>query len=153
MFRSAFDALRTIEGFKRRRISLWLLDLGDVSGNGVSELIVTVSAAVAQFERSLISERIKDAKRNLRRANKHQAGGRPFGWRFGEANGHGKARELVPDPIEQQALAEIVALRTEGWSLMKIRDEMRGRGFRISHQLVAHTLQRRAAAQTAGAAA
>jgi putative DNA-invertase from lambdoid prophage Rac len=39
-FRSAFDALATIESFKKRRISLWLLDLGgDVSGKGISELI------------------------------------------------------------------------------------------------------------------
>jgi DNA invertase Pin-like site-specific DNA recombinase len=100
-FRSAFDALATIESFKRREISLWLLDLGgDVSGNGISELIMTVLAAVAQFERSLISERIKDAKRNLRRGNKHQGGKRPFGWQFGETNGHGRARGLVSDEAE-----------------------------------------------------
>jgi DNA invertase Pin-like site-specific DNA recombinase len=149
-FRSALNALQTIQDFKKRHISLWLLDLGDVSGNGVSELIVTVLAAVAQFERTLISERIKDAKRNLRRAGKHQGGGRPFGWRFGEANGHGRARELIPVPEEQQALADIVALRAEGRSLMAIRDTMRARGHWISHQLVAHTLQR---AATAGGAA
>jgi DNA invertase Pin-like site-specific DNA recombinase len=28
MFRSAFDALRVIEDFRRRKISLWLLDPG-----------------------------------------------------------------------------------------------------------------------------
>jgi putative DNA-invertase from lambdoid prophage Rac len=40
MFRSALDALQTIESFKRRKVSLWLLDLGnDCSGNGISELI------------------------------------------------------------------------------------------------------------------
>jgi DNA invertase Pin-like site-specific DNA recombinase len=150
VFRSALDALRTIEDFKRRNIALWLLDLGDVSGNGVSELIDTVLAAVAQFERTLISERIKDAKRNLRRANKHQGGGRPFGWRFGKANGHGRARELIPDPDEQAALADIVALRAQGKSLMAIRDAMRARGFQISHQLVANTLQRRASAGECG---
>jgi putative DNA-invertase from lambdoid prophage Rac len=95
-FRSAFDPLETIKNFKRQRISLWLLDLGGgCSGNGISELIVTVLAAVAQFERGLISERIKGAKHNLRRGNKHQGGKRPFGWQFGEANGHGRARELV----------------------------------------------------------
>jgi hypothetical protein len=69
-------------------------------------LIVTVLAAVAQFERTLIPERIKDAKRNLRRGNRHHGGDRPFGWRLGEANGHGRARELVPDrrrsPISSQ---------------------------------------------------
>ena len=150
-FRSALDALRTIEDFKRRKISLWLLDLGDVSGNGVSELIVTVLAAVAQFERTLISERIKDAKRNLRRGNRHQGGSRPFGYRFGATNGHGKARELIPHPKEQAAIAEMIRMRnTEGASLMAIRDAMRARGFWISHQLVANTVQRHAAAGECG---
>jgi len=145
MFRSALDALQTIADFKRRKIGLWLLDLGnDCSGNGISELIMTVLAAVAQFERGLISERIKDAKRNLRRAGKHQGGGRPFGWRFGEANGHGRARELIPDPEEQAAIADIVMMRNEGRSLMAIRDAMRGRGFPNSHQLVANTIARHA---------
>ena len=116
-FRSALDALQTIQGFKRRRIALWLLDLGDVSRNGVSELIVTVLAAVAEFERRLCSERIKDAKANLRRQGKHQGGGRPFGWQFGKANGTGRARELIPDPEEQAAIAAIVAMRADGRSL------------------------------------
>jgi putative DNA-invertase from lambdoid prophage Rac len=142
-FRSAFDALGTIEGFKRRKISLWLLDLGgDVSGNGISELIMTVLAAVAQFERSLISERIKDAKRNLRRGNKHQGGKCPFGWQFGETNGHGRARELVPDEAEQVAITDIVAMRGTGATLMAIRDRLRGQGFAISHQSVANILSR-----------
>jgi putative DNA-invertase from lambdoid prophage Rac len=146
VFRSAFDALATIEGFKRRKISLWLLDLGgDVSGNGISELIMTVLAAVAQFECSLISERIKDAKRNLRRGNKHQGGKRPFGWQFGEA-GHGRARQLVPDEAEQAAIVDIVAMREAGRTLMDIRDTLRGQGFAISHQSVANILTRQEAA-------
>jgi DNA invertase Pin-like site-specific DNA recombinase len=118
-------------------------------GNGISELIMTVLAAVAQFERGLISERIKDAKRNLRRAGRHQGGGRPFGWQFGEANGHGRARELIPDPEEQAAIADIIAMRSEGKSLMAIRDAMRAQGFPISHQLVANTVARHAEAEGA----
>jgi DNA invertase Pin-like site-specific DNA recombinase len=146
-FRSALDALQTIESFKKRKISLWLLDLGnDCSANGISELMITVLAAVAQFERRLISERIKDAKANLRRASKHQGGSCPFGWRFGAANGHGRARELVPEPAEQVALADILKMRAAGRSLMDIRDTLRARGFRISHKLVANTIARQAAA-------
>jgi putative DNA-invertase from lambdoid prophage Rac len=143
-FRSAFDALATIESFKRRKISLWLLDLGgDVSGNGISELIMTVLAAVAQFERSLISERIKDAKRNLRRGDKHQGGKRPFGWQFGQANGHGRARELIPDEAEQSAITDIVLMRGTGATLMGIRDALRAKGHQVSHQTVANILNRR----------
>jgi DNA invertase Pin-like site-specific DNA recombinase len=48
VFRSSLDALHTIEELKRRKVSLWLLDLGgDVSGNGVSEMMLTILAAVA----------------------------------------------------------------------------------------------------------
>jgi DNA invertase Pin-like site-specific DNA recombinase len=141
-FRSALDALQVIQAFKKRGIALWALDLGDCSGSGVSKLIVTVLAAVAQFERSLISERIKDSKRNLRRSGKHQGGSRPFGWQFGAANGHGRARELIPDPVEQAAIAEIRAMRVDGRSLMQIRDTMRARGHWISHNLVASVCQR-----------
>jgi putative DNA-invertase from lambdoid prophage Rac len=149
-FRSAFDALSTIEGFKRRKIGLWLLDLGgDVSGNGISELIVTVLAAVAQFERTLISERIRDAKRHLRRANKHQGGKRPFGFQYGEATGAGRARDLVPDAEEQAAIAEIAALRAAGKSLEGIKDAMRERGHAICKKTVWNILYR----QEAGAAA
>jgi DNA invertase Pin-like site-specific DNA recombinase len=149
MFRNALDALQTIQTFKSRHISLWLLDLGDVC-NGANELIVTVLAAVAQHERGLISERIKDAKANLSRAGKDQGGGRPFGYRFGRVNGHGRARELIPDPDEQAAIADIIAMRSEGKSLMAIRDVMRSRGHRIRHNLVANTIARHAAAGKCG---
>ena len=67
----------------------------------------------------------------------------PFGWQFGEANGHGRARELVPDEAEQAAIADIVAMREGGRTLMDIRDTLRGQGFAISHQSVANILARR----------
>jgi len=150
-FRSAFDALATIQSFRQRKISLWLLDLGgDVSGNGIAELIMTVLAAVAQFERTLISERIKDSKVNLRRQGKHQGGYRPFGWRLGEPNGTGAAPVLVPDPAEQDAIADILELRQRGGSLMYIRDTLRERGFQISHECVRKILARRASAGECG---
>ena len=152
-FRSAFDALATIEGFKKRKIGLWLLDLGgDVSGNGISELTMTTLAAVAQFERGLIRERIKDTKANLRRSCRHQGGARPFGWRFGEASGHGRLRDLIPDETEQKAIAAIVAMRRAGRSLMAIRDTMQEAGHRISHVTVANIIQRHTAEAAAAAA-
>jgi putative DNA-invertase from lambdoid prophage Rac len=142
-FRSALDALQTIQSFRQRKISLWLLDLGgDVSGNGIAELIMTILAAVAQFERTLISERIKDSKVNLRRQGKHQGGVRPFGYRFGPPAGDGRAPVLVKDPAEQEAIADIFELRSRGGSLTYIRDVLRERGFRISHQTVANILAR-----------
>jgi putative DNA-invertase from lambdoid prophage Rac len=135
----------------RSRCGLWDLG-GDVSGNGISELIMTVLADVAQFERSLISERIKDAKHNLRRANEHQGGNRPFGYRLGQANGHGRARELIEDPAEQLAIADLVAMRAKSAFKMAIRDAMREHGHRISHQTVANILDQRAGVLAGSAA-
>ena len=92
--------------------------------------------------RALISERIKDCKRNLRRAGRHQGGRRPFGWVYGPVTGTGKARDLVPDDAEQAALADMIAMREAGRTLIGIRDIMRERGFRISHQAIANILAR-----------
>lgn len=150
-FRSALDALQTIESFKARKISLWLLDLGnDCSGNGISELIITVLVAVAQFERRLISERIKDAKINLRREGRHQGGTRPFGFRLGEISGRGTAPTLIPDEREQAAIKKIFAMRETGATLMAIRDAVRAMGHQISHQSVSNILARSEAALAPG---
>jgi DNA invertase Pin-like site-specific DNA recombinase len=142
MFRNALDALQTMQSFRERKISLWLLDLGnDCTGNGIAELIMTVLAAVAQFERGLISERIKDAKRNLKRQRRHLGGTRPFGYNVTDD------KQLVPAPEEQAAIAAMVTMRTAGAGLMVIRDAMRERGFPISHETVRQALRRHAEEQ------
>lgn len=149
IWRISLNALETIENFIRRKIGLLLLDLGDVTDSSIAQLIASVLAACAQFERALISERQGDAKARLRRQGRHQGGTRPFGWIVGAASSHATA--LIRDPGEQAAIAEIVALRDGGSSLMAIRDAIRGRGHRISHETVRQIIERHAA--TAGAAA
>jgi putative DNA-invertase from lambdoid prophage Rac len=139
VFRSSLDALNTIEELKRRRVGLWLLDLGgDVSGNGISEMILTILAAVAQFERVRIGERIRDARAHMRRQGRHLGGSRPFGYRL---EGGGKPT-LVPEPGEQAAIERMRALRQEGSTLFAIRDAMRAAGYAISHETVRQVLAR-----------
>jgi putative DNA-invertase from lambdoid prophage Rac len=140
MFRSAWDALNVIRDFQRRRISLWLLDLGgDVSGDGIAKLVLTILAAIAEFERERIGERIRDAKRHQRRAGQYLGGDRPFGWRIG---GDGA---LVEDEAEQSALAEMRDLRAAGDSYRSIAAHIKNtRGILISHQGVKRALARSA---------
>jgi DNA invertase Pin-like site-specific DNA recombinase len=140
MFRSAWDALNVIRDFQRRRISLWLLDLGgDVSGDGIARLVLTILAAIAEFERERIGERIRDAKRHQKRAGQYLGGDRPFGWRIGEDG------VLIEDETEQSALAEMRVLRSAGSSYRSIAAHMKKiQGIQISHQGVKRALARSA---------
>ena len=64
LFRSALDALQTVDDLKKRGVSLHLLDLGgDISGNGLSKLFLTIAAAFAEAERDRIKERAPRARR------------------------------------------------------------------------------------------
>jgi DNA invertase Pin-like site-specific DNA recombinase len=58
-FRSAADALATLEEFKDQAVDLHLIDLGgSVIANGMSKMVFTILAAVAEGERDRIRERI-----------------------------------------------------------------------------------------------
>jgi DNA invertase Pin-like site-specific DNA recombinase len=57
LFPSALDALQVVEDLRKRGVSLHLLDLGgDISGNGLSKLFLTIAAAFAEAERDRIRE-------------------------------------------------------------------------------------------------
>jgi DNA invertase Pin-like site-specific DNA recombinase len=139
MFRSALDALTVIKDFQKRGISLWLLDIGgDVSGNGIAKLLLTVLSAFAEFERDRISERIKDAKRQMRAEGRLQGGKRPFGYRV---SADGTLRE---DPREIPALAAIRELRNRGKSYRAIAQTLAEDGITVDHTTVRRILQREA---------
>jgi putative DNA-invertase from lambdoid prophage Rac len=63
LFRSALDALNVVESLKGRGVKLHLLDLGgDIAGNGLSKLFLTIAAAFAEAARDRIRERISQVK-------------------------------------------------------------------------------------------
>jgi putative DNA-invertase from lambdoid prophage Rac len=136
LFRSALDALKVVESLKGRGVKLHLLDLGgDIAGNGVSKLFLTIAAAFAEAERDRIRERIGQAKADQKARGRFLGGDAPFGFEVG-ADG-----ALVPIEAQQDAIGEIAALRAQGRSLRAIRDEMRAKGFQISHEGVARILK------------
>jgi putative DNA-invertase from lambdoid prophage Rac len=118
MFRSASDALGTLEEMKDQGIGLHMIDLGgDVWGNGISKLIFTILSAVAENERDRIRERIRDVKRHLAGQGVYGGGKRPFGF---DVVGEGKAKRLVPNAEEQAVVARMRALRDKGESFHRI---------------------------------
>ena len=117
-FRSAADALETLEELKKDKIGLHLIDLGgDVCGNGISKLVFTILSAVAEQERDRLRERIRDAKRHRASQSLFNGGKRPFGF---DVEGEGKNRHLVPNATEQAALARGKALQSKGTTLRAI---------------------------------
>jgi DNA invertase Pin-like site-specific DNA recombinase len=81
---------------------------GDVSGNGLSKLMLTMLAAFAEFERDRIGERIRDVKRHQRQAGKYLGGEVRFGFR---RNAGGQIEE---DPGEQAVIAMGRRMRADG---------------------------------------
>ena len=136
LFRSALDALKVVESLKTRGVKLHLLDLGgDIAGNGLSKLFLTIAAAFAEAERDRIRERIGQVKADQKARGRYLGGKVPFGFRRG---GDG---DLVPHEAEQEAIREIVALRAQGKALRAIAEAMRASGYQISHEGVAGVLR------------
>jgi putative DNA-invertase from lambdoid prophage Rac len=136
LFRSALDALKVVESLKTRGVKLHLLDLGgDIAGNGLSKLFLTIAAAFAEAERDRIRERIGQVKADQKARGRYLGGKVPFGFRRGDDG------ELVPHEAEQEAIREMAALRAEGEALRAIATAMAAKGHRISHEGVAGVLR------------
>ena len=141
LFRSALDALGVVEALRDRGVKLHLLDLGgDISGNGLSKLFLTIAAAFAEAERDKIRERIGQVKADQKARGRYLGGKVPFGFRRGESG------ELVPHEVDQEAIREIIELRAEGKPLRAIAEIVVAKGHKLSHEGVAGVL--RAARET-----
>ena len=111
-FRSAADALAVLEELKDQGISLHLIDLGgDVTGNGMSKMVFTILAAVAEGERDRIRERIRDAKRHLASQGVYSGGRRPFG---SDVVLDGEVRRIVPNAAEMAVVERMKVMRRDG---------------------------------------
>lgn len=116
MFRSANDALTTLELLKKRGISLHMIDLGgDVTTNGVSKLVFTILSAVAESERDRIRERISTVKADQKARGHYLGGYVPFGYTR-------TAEGLEKTERHDEALIQIKALHAQGRSLRAIAE-------------------------------
>ena len=109
-FRSAADALAVLEEFKDQGIALHMIDLGgDVCGNGISKMVFTILAAVAEGERDRLRERIRDAKRHMASQGIFSGGKRPFGF---DIVLDGEVRRFVPNAAETAVIERMRAMRS-----------------------------------------
>ena len=108
IFRSARDALESVEYFKTNNINLVLFDMGiqPVNEDAASKMFLTMLAAFAEFERMRIRERMILGKEAKKRHGGHAGGEAPYGYKI---VGKGRASKLEPDPDEQPILDMIKA--------------------------------------------
>lgn len=127
IFRSASDALTTVEAWKAQGIDLILVDCGSdpVSQNGVSKLFFSILAGVAEFEKSRILERTKDGRAQKKAKLGHIGGSVPYGF---VKRGEGKTATLEPDPTEQAQIARMKALRAEGLTYREVIAKLTSEG-------------------------
>ena len=122
MFRSAADALVTLEELKGQGVALHMIDLGgDVTGNGISKMVFTILAAVAEGERDRIRERIRDAKRHLAAQGVFGGGRRPFGFDIVQ---DGDVQRMVPNATEQAVIERMKSMRANGATYRDIGGEV-----------------------------
>lgn len=140
MFRSAGDAVQQLDDFKKRKIKLLLLDMGEVTGNGIAAMVFTILSAVAQFERERIAERIAESKALAKEQNRYTGGVVPFG--FDVIKNEGK-KFLKESPRQQLVITEVLNLREEGLSYKKIAKSInKSHQIKMSHMGIKRVLMR-----------
>lgn len=127
LFRSAGDALASVEKFHQQGIHVILLDVSadPIASSGVGRMFFTIMAAVAEFEKWRIIERMNDG-RNAKIAKGGFSGGQaPYGWR---TIGKGSQAILAEHETEQKVVHLIHDLKTDGSrSLRQISKELERR--------------------------
>jgi DNA invertase Pin-like site-specific DNA recombinase len=141
LFCSALDALQQVEALKGRGVSLVLLDLGgDIAGNGLSKLFLTIAAAFAEVERDRIRERVSQVKRDQRGRGRYLGGKVPFGFRVGQEGA------LQPVPEQQAAIRRAGELRATGAPLRAIQAALEAEhGARLSLDALSRIVREEAA--------
>lgn len=123
LFRSSLDALQTVKDMQRRKIKIHIIELGEITGNGVAKVFMTIAAAFAEFEREQIAERVSDVKRDQRDRGKYLGGKVPFGFAVRYELQAGKRVSIMePVPEEQLIISEVRKIRKTGKSLRFIQE-------------------------------
>ncbi len=128
-WRSSKDFLTCIDDFKKRGVALHLVDMnGDVC-DGISQLVVTIMSAVAQWERERIGERTREAKREQARKGLYVGGKIP--WDKKLVNG-----KLIDDPKKHALVKNLRTWRSQGVTLRDCQQRVKTRGFPISTEAI-----------------
>lgn len=115
-FRSLRDAADTVHTWQERGVRAVFLNLGLDLGRPEGRLFFHQLASFAEFERELISQRVRDCFAYLKSHNRCH-GNRPFGW---TRDRPGKGAYLVPLESERELGQRVCELHASGLSYRQI---------------------------------
>jgi putative DNA-invertase from lambdoid prophage Rac len=130
-FRNTQDMLNTLEVWERRGVTVHLLDCQVDTSTASGRLFMTMLAAIAEFERSRIIERIRE-KANLRKSMGLTGNGMaPYGFKKALVQGE---KRVVPDDWNRQLGGTSVAWQNRlGLPRLRMRPSV---GFRCRPALL-----------------
>lgn len=126
LFRSASDALTTLDALTEKGVRVIMKDIGDTSSTN-GRLLLTIIAAFAQAEREMAAERIRTVKQMQTEEGRYLGGKLPFG----HVRDHAGKLLLTAEGALQRA--EMKRLRDEGKSLRAVAEIMAAQGVKLSH--------------------
>jgi DNA invertase Pin-like site-specific DNA recombinase len=122
MFRSTVDALETTKQFDRWGIAFHSIQESLDTQSAMGRFFFTLTAALAEMERGIVSERTKAAL--LHKKSRNQVYGEiPFGLQRSGDN-------LLPDEAERRVIELVLKLRGKGWNYSKIARNLNELGYR-----------------------
>ena len=146
--RSVKDWNHLIDLYFGEKAGKQLCSVGDQidTRTAAGRLVLNVLMSVAQWEREVIGERTTDAMQ-YKKSKGQRVGAVPFGFDLAD-----DGISLIPNAQEQQVITGINSLRSEGYSLREIAEELTRQGITTkegndswSHQAVAKILTRKVA--------
>src|SRR5690606_15583381 len=124
--RNTLDFLKLWQWLEDHGKDIAVTDINIDTSNAAGKVVITLLAALAEFERSMTRDRILDSQKKLRASGRFRGGRVPVGYQV-EPHPEGGKR-LVPDPITAPLVRKAVEMRLAGASQWTIANWLESQG-------------------------
>ena len=137
LVRKILFMLQFVEEMKKKGIEVHICNLGNVTDEGMSRMILNLLSVFADNERQMVSERIRASKHLAKKDRKYLGGCDEFAYMRDENN------KLIPNPKEFEMLQSMISLRLDGLGYKKISEQIKNRyGRKIDQAQIFRILRR-----------
>lgn len=121
--RTLFDFVRLMDFLERHNVALVSITQNFDTSDSLGRLVLNVLLTFAQFEREILSDRMRDKVRVMKEMGRWVSGAPPLGYDI-------IRKKLVPNPREAEAVRTIFQTYLETESYEAVYDKLQKQGFR-----------------------